>query len=169
MRESDLLRAERRAFLAGAAVLVLTSVHHAYGAVRYGTPWRYHAVLVGAAALAVMLGALAVSRARPASAAGRAAWWTFVGVNAAVCVLLFGGFEGLYNHVAKVALYLSGLPADRMRVLFPPPMYEMPNDAFFELTGILQVVPAGAAAYYLAVLAIQRMRGRARAELLHAR
>jgi hypothetical protein len=25
-----------------------------------------------------------------------------------------------------------------METLFPPPTYEMPNDAFFELTGVLQ-------------------------------
>lgn len=26
--------------------------------------------------------------------------------------------------------------------LIPPPMYEMPNNVFFELTGVLQVIPA---------------------------
>jgi hypothetical protein len=33
-----------------------------------------------------------------------------------------------------------------MLVLFPPPKYEMPNDFFFEFTGVLQavlVVPIG--------------------------
>jgi hypothetical protein len=33
-----------------------------------------------------------------------------------------------------------------MTRLFPPPTYELPNDAFFEITGILQVVPAALAA-----------------------
>jgi hypothetical protein len=33
-----------------------------------------------------------------------------------------------------------------MTRLFPPPTYEMPNDLFFELTGVLHVVPAARAA-----------------------
>jgi hypothetical protein len=37
-------------------------------------------------------------------------------------------------------------PAVMVR-LFPPPTYEMPNDAFFEITGMLQVVPAALAAW----------------------
>ncbi|HEX7941449.1 MAG TPA: hypothetical protein VF488_06565, partial [Gemmatimonadaceae bacterium] len=67
LENSDPGRAERRARLAGAMVFVLTSIHHVYGAIRYHTPWRYHAAAVGAAAVIVMLGALRVSRERPAS------------------------------------------------------------------------------------------------------
>ena len=26
--------------------------------------------------------------------------------------------------------------------MFPPPTYEMPNDAWFEISGVLQVIPA---------------------------
>jgi hypothetical protein len=157
MSDSDLRWAERRALLAGSSVFALTSIHHVYGAIRYDTPERYHAVLVGAAALIVMLIALRVSRARPASATGRAAWWTFFGVNATVFVLLFGAFEGLYNHALKVALYLGGTPVAQLRVLFPAPMYEMPNDWFFEVTGILQLVPAAVTAYYLDRLIRRRL------------
>jgi hypothetical protein len=45
-----------------------------------------------------------------------------------------------------------------MARLFPPPTYEMPNDAFFEVTGILQVVPAALAAWH-----VYRMGARRRA------
>ena len=57
-------------------------------------------------------------------------------------VLLFGLFEGLYNHVLKDALYLAGLPESLFVTLFPPPTYEMPSDVLFEVTGVLQPVPA---------------------------
>lgn len=56
--------------------------------------------------------------------------------------------EGLYNHVVKNALYWIGLPGPWTR-LFPPPTYEMPNDLLFEVTGILQVLPAAMAAHGL--------------------
>jgi hypothetical protein len=141
---------ERRALLAGTAVLALTSIHHVYGAVHYGTPERYHAVFIAAVALALILGPAAIARRRPASAAGRAAWWTSWGVNGIVSVLLFGAVEGFYNHVVKVVAYFGGASEERLRWLFRDPLYEMPNDAIFEVTGVLQVVPAAFAAYYLA-------------------
>lgn len=46
-----------RAVLEVCTVQVLTSLHHAYGAIHYATPWRYHAVQLSAVALALILGA----------------------------------------------------------------------------------------------------------------
>lgn len=149
---------ERRALLAGVAVLALTSVHHVYGAVHYGTPERYHAVFIAAVALALILGSAAVARRKPASPAGRAAWWTAWGVNGIISVLLFGAVEGLYNHVVKVGAYYGGASEERLRWLFRDPLYEMPNDLVFEITGVLQVVPAALAAYYLVRAARARRR-----------
>lgn len=150
---------ERRALLAGSTVFVLTTIHHVYGAIRYDTPWRLHAAAIAALAVVAMLLALRVSRAEPMSASGRAAWWAFWVVDAVIFVLLFGVFEGFYNHVLKDALYLAGTRMATMRALFPPPMYEMPNDWFFEVTGVLQTLPAVATAYYLALLLRSRLRG----------
>jgi peroxiredoxin len=58
-------------------------------------------------------------------------------------------FEGLYNHVVKNLLSFGGASSALMTRLFPAPTYGLPNDVFFEITGILQVVPAAAAAWYL--------------------
>jgi hypothetical protein len=57
-------------------------------------------------------------------------------------VLAIGAFEGVYNHVAKDALFLAGAPRTLLLRLFPPPTYEMPNDPWFEVSGVLQVIPA---------------------------
>jgi len=46
-----------------------------------------------------------------------------------------------------------------MRRLFPPPRYELPDDAFFEVTGVLQVVPAAITGYYLCRFVQERLRG----------
>jgi hypothetical protein len=63
-----------------------------------------------------------------------------------VPVLEIGLVEGVYNHVVKNALFLFGAPQRWLLQLFPPPRYELPNDAWFEISGVLQVVPAAFAA-----------------------
>jgi hypothetical protein len=151
-------RAERRALLSAAAVSVATSVHHVYGAVIYHTPWRYHAVAVSAGTLVIMFAALRLSRVAAGTMAGRVAWWTFWGMNAAVFALLIGAFEGVYNHALKDLLFYGGTQLSVMRALFPPPMYELPNDWFFELTGVLQIVPSAVTAVALGSLLRHRPR-----------
>ena len=156
--EAEARRAEQRTFFAAAAVAIATSVHHVYGAVIYHTPWRYDAVVVSAGTLLFMFAALRWSRAVPSAISGRTAWWIFWGVNAVVFVLLLGVFEGVYNHAIKDLLYFGGAPLSVMRALFPQPKYELPNDWFFELTGVLQIVPSAIAAYELGGLLSYRPR-----------
>lgn len=43
-----------RAFSAALAILLLTSLHHAYGAYVCHTPWRLHVVLVAALTASVL-------------------------------------------------------------------------------------------------------------------
>lgn len=115
------------------AQLVLTSVHHVYGAQRYDTPWRLHVLLLSVPAMLVIFAASRRESAR----------WVLVLVTLVVPVLAIGAFEGVYNHLLKDILYAAGAPMGR---LFPAPMYEMPNDAFFEITGVAQAfVGAGTA------------------------
>jgi hypothetical protein len=133
----------------GLAVLLLTSIHHVYGAVIYHTPWRYHAVLVSVAAALLMAGALALARARYGTRIGRIALWAFALVTLVVPILAIGAFEGVYNHLVKNALFFAGASERLMATMFPPPRYEMPNDFWFELTGVLQILPAVTAAWLL--------------------
>jgi hypothetical protein len=147
---------ERFAFLAGAAVLLLTSIHHVYGAIRYETPERYHAVVIAGAALALMVIFQAARRRIGSRLARRSAWWAGLSVNAVVAVLLFGAIEGFYNHVIKVAFHFGGMSEERLRWLYRDPLYELPNDVIFEVTGVLQVVPAAFAAYFLTRVVLHR-------------
>jgi hypothetical protein len=139
-------RASARTIRYAHATLLLTVVHHVYGAFRYATPFRAHGAAV-ALALAGLLLVLARAHRRGAGGrGGRRAGWAAALLVLVVPVLAVGAFEGLYNHVLKVALFLGGAPAALLRALFPPPAYELPDDVFFELTGVLQVVPAALAA-----------------------
>jgi hypothetical protein len=152
---------------AGAALvlLLMTSIHHSHGAYVFDTPWRYHAVIVSVLAAAAILGSLHVAR-RPAGGIIRdIAFWAFAMVTLAVSVL-YGAFEGGYNHVVKNALFFGGASSELMLRLFPPPAYEMPSDLFFEITGVLQVVPAAVAITHLARM-LRRRRHDARRARTH--
>ncbi len=141
--------AVNRSALASLAVLLLTSVHHVYGALLYRTPWRMHMVGVAAVTAGGLLGALAVYRARPGGWTGGVALAVFVLTTLGVPVGMIGAYEGAYNHVLKNVLFFGGASPELLARLFPPPTYELPNDFLFELTGVLQVVPAVVAATWL--------------------
>jgi hypothetical protein len=148
----------RRALASSVAVFVLTSIHHGYGAYLYQTPWRLHAAIVSGGATLLMAGLLTLFRSRHV---GTVARWGFVIVGLLVSFLGFGIFEGGFNHVVKNVLYLSNASPGFMGRLFPPGLYEMPNDALFEVTGVLQIVPGVLTGYYLFELARNIRQGRA--------
>ena len=133
----------------GIATLILTTVHHAYGAYIFAAPWRLHVALIS---LPVAV-AIAVSRSlyqrHPHGALGATAFWIVIALTLLVSVALFGVFEGTYNHVLKNALYFGGASPEVLNHLFPAPTYELPSDLFFEITGMLHVIPAGMASWSL--------------------
>lgn len=136
-----------KAGLSTTGVLLLTCVHHSYGAVIYNTPWRHHIALVAVPGIFVLVGALLMLRREQGTRVGGLALWIFVVVAALFPIGWIGLFEGGYNHVMKDALYFAGASAALMEQLFPPPLYEMPNDVFFEITGVVQFPLALWAAY----------------------
>jgi len=122
--------------------LVLTAVHHLYGAEIYGTPWRAHIVHPAMAALVVILAGLYLSHRYRGTRVGQVSRWIAIGVTVLIPVAWIGLFEGGYNHVVKNILYFAGASAASMKTLFPPPTYEMPDNWVFEITGVLQFVLA---------------------------
>jgi hypothetical protein len=133
----------------GLGTLVLTMVHHGYGAFAFGTPWRLHVAIVVVPVAAAIASARYVHRHNPRGRTGALAFWTMIALTVVVPVAFFGGFEGVYNHVLKNAFYLANASPRVLNALFPAPTYEPPSDAFFEITGVLHVVPAGLAAVSL--------------------
>ena len=131
------------------AVLLLTSVHHVYGAIVYQTPWRLHVAPVAGLTAAAIVGTFLVLRRHTDDAAGRIAFWAFVGLTLVIPVAAIGFFEGGYNHALKNALYFAGAPTSLMVRLFPPPTSDLPNDAFFEVTGVMQALLGGVTCWLL--------------------
>lgn len=148
----------RRAALADAALLALTSAHHLYGAWRFDTPWRAHVAHI-AAWLSVLLAVLVGAWWRGNPPVRRLAGAAFVAVSVLVGVAWIGLFEGGYNHGLKGLVGLAGISGPTFDLLFPPSIYEPPGDRIFELSGVLQL-PVGLLAGHYA-----RLFGRASKEL----
>jgi hypothetical protein len=115
------------------ALMMLTGIHHIYGAWVYHTPWRLHV-------LALSIPVLVINWFLVRGAVSRFKFYMFCLVNFVISVILIGLYEGMFNHLMKNLLYFSGLDKATLLQLFPPPTYVMPNDFWFELTGIAQAL-----------------------------
>jgi hypothetical protein len=144
----ELERYSRYAWISSGAILLLTTIHHIYGAIIYHTPWRYHVVIPSAMTMLFVSGMLYLFRRRPDTRIGALALWSAIACVIIFPIIFIGLFEGGYNHLVKDALYFSGASMTLMRRLFPPPAYEMPDDVFFEVTGALQLVAVLPVIYY---------------------
>ncbi len=120
-------------------LMVLTSIHHVWGAIIYHTPWRLHVLLLSipVASLTLLLGYFCSKTTPPK--------WIFLCyclITLLASILLIGVFEGIYNHILKNCFFFAGLSIDVMKKLYPEGTYEMPDNLIFELTGVLQGVVA---------------------------
>ncbi len=143
------MNAMTKTLLASAGILILTMIHHVYGAVIYDTPWRYRVAVIVLPVLLVLVLTYGVYLRRPGTLLGKASRWLFIVLTLLVPVGGIGLFEGGYNHLVKNILFFEGVPQTTLGQLFPPPEYEMPNDLWFEVTGVLQFFIGLYAAYYL--------------------
>lgn len=126
-----------RAGTAALLVLALTCVHHAYGAVVFDTPWRFHIVFMAVPAAAAIAALLYLAGAYRHLPRGRLALWAGALLILAFPAGMIGFYEGGYNHLVKnIVFFAAG--EETARSMFPTPTYEMPNDPIFEITGIAQ-------------------------------
>lgn len=131
----------RRAGTAAMLVLIMTSIHHVYGAVIYDTPFRLHIVFIAVPVAMAIAAALYVGATRD-DGVGRLATWVGIAIVLIFPVAMIGVFEGGYNHVVKNLGFLGGgeeaVKAMMPAWLYDPSAVEIPNDFFFEATGIAQ-------------------------------
>jgi hypothetical protein len=143
------MKSLQRTTLFTIALLLLTAIHHAYGAVIYHTPWRLHVLLV-----AIPLALLVFMLNRFLHRHPGSKWLMTLYILAVFLVPLLGIglYEGVYNHLVKNIIFLVTGNNSFFRMLFPPPAYEAPGDFWFEATGILQAV-----VFYPLVLNFRKM------------
>ena len=143
------MKTSTKTLLASSSIIILTVIHHLYGAAIYATPWRHHVAVIALPVLLVLILAYGVYRWRPLTLLSKISMWLFMVLILLFPVGLIGLYEGGYNHLVKNVLFFGGVPRPTLERLFPPPTYEMPDDLWFEVTGVLQFLIALWAAYYL--------------------
>src|SRR5689334_14730395 len=129
--------------------LLLTIIHHAYGAFIYKDGFRLHVAIVAAPIMFILVAVYYAFNRHHDTAGKRRAFRFLIIVIVVVPIGAIGMYEGGYNHVIKNILYFGGVPVSTLDELYPS-VYELPNDFIFEITGIGQFV--------LGILALRQLR-----------
>ena len=135
------------------AVLVMTAIHHIYGAWLFATPWRLHIVYISIPVAIAILAALMVGRANASQFSARVASWIYFALAGGFAVGAIGFYEGGYNHLLPNIQYVLGVEHTLRDGL-----YEPPDDLIFQLTGIAQFAAGLFAGWHLVKLATPRWR-----------
>lgn len=123
---------------------VASSGHHVFGALLYDTPWRLVVSLWIPGFVLLVGAALFIYSRQTGGLVERVAIWV-VFLGGAVFQMGFTLFECVYSHILKNILFFAGVDQTILLRLYPPPAYHLPDNLFFELTGISQVVGLWAA------------------------
>lgn len=148
MPANQLIKGAAQAVLAAYA---LTTVHHLYGGVVDDIPGRLFVPVVLAVPLVIALGALYVYERTASAVALR----LFSLVAVLVFVIASGVVHGGYAHTYKDILFLFNGPSELYYPLNPDEHYP-PDNLFFELTGIAEMVTA----YFVALFTFRLVRNR---------
>ena len=127
------------AVISGVIAGLVSSIHHWYGAMAYDTPWRVAVVYWIAGSVLVVYSLLFVYWKNVDNIVGKLAMWIFL-FSAVIFQAGFIMFECVYSHVLKNMLYFGGLSQSILERLYPSPAYHLPDNLFFEFTGLLQLV-----------------------------
>jgi hypothetical protein len=119
-------------------LMLLTSVHHVFGGIIYKTPWRFHVLFLSLPVIAATI----LLHVILTNGENRIIFWLHWIVTLLTSILLIGFFEGIYNHILKNLFFLSHVPVKIVNKLYPPGIYEQPNNWFFELSGVMQGIIA---------------------------
>jgi len=135
---SNILNQERaKVTLYSIILMSLTSLHHVYGAIIYHTEWRLHVLLLSIPVIVITFYLNRLLNQKGSAYRGYL-FWVYWAITLLFSVILIGVFEGLYNHLLKNILFWGGASKSGLSKLFPPGLYEMPDDAIFEITGVMQ-------------------------------
>lgn len=124
-----------------ASLVALTGIHHIYGAIIYKTPWRLHTLFINIPFFLLVYFSFFIRKKTKSRLLVKLLKHSTAMTVIILWVFWVGLFEGVYNHILKNIVFFSGLSRSILLTLYPSEIYEMPNDFFFEFTGIIQVVP----------------------------
>ena len=119
--------------------MIMTLVHHLYGAIIYNQPFRLHVAILAIPVIIVLLGTYVGYKKVSKVLLKKIFLVIFLVVSILFSVAAIGLYEGGYNHVIKNILYFGGISTETLDQIYPS-IYELPNDFVFEFTGIAQFV-----------------------------
>jgi len=119
--------------------MIMTLMHHLYGAKIYDEPFRLHVALFAIPVIVVLLTTYSRYEKTANIVLKKIFFVIFLFVSIFCSVAGIGIYEGGYNHVIKNILYFGGISTEILDQIYPS-VYELPNDFIFELTGIAQFV-----------------------------
>jgi hypothetical protein len=140
-----------RSGLAILAAYALTTIHHIYGGLVDRAPNRLRVPVIMAIPSLITLWSL-YRYNRTGSGAALA---TSSSVAVLAWVVLSGLLHGGYAHAYKDVLFLVGGPQELYYPLNPDEHYP-PDDIYFEITGVLEMVPG----YFTALFTYRLIRDR---------
>jgi hypothetical protein len=82
-------------------LMIVTSIHHVYGAIVYHTPWRLQVLMVSIPVIIFTLfgSNFLIRREFPGKNLLLLFYWF---ITLIFSVILIGGYEGVYNHALKI-------------------------------------------------------------------
>jgi hypothetical protein len=147
MNETIFARASRyavdRAVRWSVYVLVLTVIHHAYGAYLFRYAFMLHVTVIAIPVGALIVGFGAYARRAASRPAASIASATALILMVGISILAIGFYEGGYNHLLPNIQYALGI-----RPTLRAGLYEPPDDLIFQANGVAQFFVALVALYF---------------------
>jgi hypothetical protein len=122
-------------------LMLITSLHHIYGAIVYETPWRLHVLLLSLPVVILTTTIHWLVKKKAVAVKWRSHLYVINGLIILVfSIILIGAYEGVYNHAIKNIAFFSGVDGSILAKMFPSPKYVLPNNLLFEFTGVMQAI-----------------------------
>lgn len=129
----------KRAMIWSVGTMVMTIIHHLYGAMIYDEPFRLHAAIFAMPVIVILLISYTSYQNGHNTRIRNSSRTIFIVVSVLFSVGTIGIYEGGYNHLLKNLLYFGGISIETLDRMYPS-IYELPNNFLFEATGIMQLM-----------------------------
>lgn len=129
----------KRLIFWSAATIVMTVIHHFYGAIVYDEPFRMHVAVFAIPVFVILISSYVAYLKAEDTGLRKFSLLLLLGTSLLFSVVAIGLYEGGFNHAVKNILYFGGVSVATLDRIYPS-IYELPNDILFETTGVMQLV-----------------------------
>lgn len=135
----DTLKKSKQVLIYSSATMIMTIIHHFYGAYIYKDDFRLHVAIIAIPLIILYLVSYFAFRLSQNKFRKRIFNSILIYSSLVFSCMAIGIYEGGYNHLVKNILYFSGSPISFLNSIYTS-NYQLPDDLFFEVTGLMQFV-----------------------------